>query len=169
VRSRERLAELIAKSGLSQTEVARRMGESKNWVNNRLTGYVEIKADEIPRFAAALGVSPCAFFEEVQPQPATVRLDSESIERIGEAMARQRVELAPESIERIAVELAHAVAPATAEAVVRRLRESQTSRAREIARRQTAKLARRWEELNEDEQTAFWEWLEGQKEAPVDR
>ncbi|MHB0870068.1 MAG: helix-turn-helix domain-containing protein [Chloroflexota bacterium] len=61
---RDRLASLVEESGLSQAEIARRIGESASWVNHRLIGRTDIKADDIPKLASALGVSPCAFFEE---------------------------------------------------------------------------------------------------------
>lgn len=172
---RERLEALIRERGISQVRLARLMGEGENWVNNRIRGVTPIKADEIPRFAAALGVSPCAFFEEVKPAPTTVRLDNESIERIGEAVSRRPVELAPESVERIAVELAHRVAPATAEAVARKLQQKAEQpepalrpqvqeRVERIVRRKVAEFARRWEDLTEEEQAGFWEWLDQQRE-----
>lgn len=65
---RERLRDLIkSRMGNNQSELARRIGEHPNWVNYRLTGTTAIKADELPRLAAGLGVSPCAFFEQVSP------------------------------------------------------------------------------------------------------
>ncbi|MBI2317694.1 MAG: helix-turn-helix transcriptional regulator [Chloroflexi bacterium] len=48
---------------MSASELARRLGEHRNWVIDRLTGRVQIKADEVPRFAKVLGVAPSAFFE----------------------------------------------------------------------------------------------------------
>lgn len=56
---RERLAAVIRQSGVSQAEVARRIGEERTWVNNRLTGYSALKLDELALFAHALGKSPC--------------------------------------------------------------------------------------------------------------
>lgn len=63
---RERLADLMRTTGqTNQSELARRLDppESPTWINNRLTGYSAIKADEIPRLARALGVPCSAFFE----------------------------------------------------------------------------------------------------------
>lgn len=63
--AKERLAELMQETGLTnQSELARRLEppEAPTWINNRLTGYSVIKADEIPRLAFALGVPCSAFF-----------------------------------------------------------------------------------------------------------
>jgi transcriptional regulator with XRE-family HTH domain len=64
VQVRERVRKLIEDRGMKQTAVARRMGEQQSWLNNRLTGYTEIKADEIERIADALRVSPCALVDD---------------------------------------------------------------------------------------------------------
>ncbi|MEA2641786.1 MAG: hypothetical protein QOF51_3180 [Chloroflexota bacterium] len=61
---RDRLRDLVAASGLSQAEIARRLGEEREWVNNRLRGKVQLAAEDLPRFAAILGVGPAIFFEE---------------------------------------------------------------------------------------------------------
>ncbi len=71
--SSERLVQLIGdKIGHhrgAKAELSRRLGEKDDhWVSDRITKKTAIKADELPRIAAALGVSPCAFFEE---RPAT--------------------------------------------------------------------------------------------------
>lgn len=60
---RDRLVVLLRERGMSQAELARRIGEDKQFVNNRVTGVVAIKADELPRFARALGKSCTAFFD----------------------------------------------------------------------------------------------------------
>lgn len=41
----------------NQSELARRMGRDQRWVNNLLLGKREMKARDLPLFAAALGVS----------------------------------------------------------------------------------------------------------------
>jgi transcriptional regulator with XRE-family HTH domain len=50
---------------MSQAQLARRMGEQPQWVNRRLNpkpgNQSTIEADELPRFARALGV-PCSVF-----------------------------------------------------------------------------------------------------------
>lgn len=63
----QRLAQLIEGSGMTQTAVARRLHLSLNWLSNRTRGITPIKADEIPRLAAVLGVRPADFFEEAAP------------------------------------------------------------------------------------------------------
>lgn len=61
---RERLKALIdEKCRGNQSELARRIGEHPNWVNWRVNGTTQIKADELPKIAEALGCSPCDFFE----------------------------------------------------------------------------------------------------------
>jgi transcriptional regulator with XRE-family HTH domain len=67
VSARERLAELVRLSGMSQTEVARRCGESPYWLNKRLQGKADIKADDLPRIARALRISPADFFTAGNP------------------------------------------------------------------------------------------------------
>ena len=52
----QRLSQMVSDSGIPQAEIARRIGEHRNWVNNRVNGAVDLRADELPRFAAALGV-----------------------------------------------------------------------------------------------------------------
>lgn len=69
VSTRERLVQLIATQiGThrgAQAELSRRLGEKDDhWVSDRLIGKAHMKADELPRLAAALGVSPCEFFQE---------------------------------------------------------------------------------------------------------
>src|SRR5581483_1240357 len=66
----EKLVSLIRESGMTQAEIARRIGEDHTWVNSRVRGFTEIKADDLPRFAMALGVAPRAFFEaDVTQEP----------------------------------------------------------------------------------------------------
>lgn len=60
------LRDLIEERGWSASELARRLGEHRNWVIDRVTGRVQIKADELPRFAAVLGVPPSTFFQPVR-------------------------------------------------------------------------------------------------------
>lgn len=67
VGTKERLRQLMQETGLTnQSELARRLHppEKPTWINNRLSGYAEIKADEIPRIARALGVPCWRFFED---------------------------------------------------------------------------------------------------------
>lgn len=84
--TKEQLARLMKQKSLTnQSELARRLEppEAPTWIGNRLSGYSQIKADEIPRLAKALGVSCHSFFqdsdcpEEVRPSAATSNLSSE--------------------------------------------------------------------------------------------
>lgn len=52
---------------MTQTSLARKLGEEVGWVNDRVRGKVQIKADELPGIAKVLGVSPCDFFEDSHP------------------------------------------------------------------------------------------------------
>lgn len=61
---RERLGQLLEREGVNRSELARRLGEHRNWVNNRMSGLVEIKADELTRIAEALSIDPSEFFSE---------------------------------------------------------------------------------------------------------
>lgn len=54
---RKRLQLLIKVAGWTQGEIARRLGEPTYWVNDRIKGRVEIKADELRRFADAFGIN----------------------------------------------------------------------------------------------------------------
>lgn len=62
--TRERVKRIINERGMTQTTLARRMNEEVDWINTRLTGRVQIKADELPKIAAALRVSTCALVDD---------------------------------------------------------------------------------------------------------
>jgi transcriptional regulator with XRE-family HTH domain len=96
VQVRERVRKLIEDRGMKQIAVARRMGEQQSWLNNRLTGYTEIKADEIERIAEALRVSPCALVD-----------DREMTRAIESSTHRRHADPGPDQAEgeRIAMEL----------------------------------------------------------------
>jgi transcriptional regulator with XRE-family HTH domain len=68
--TRKRLAEILDKKRWTPSDLAHELGEHPHWVRDRLIGRIQIKADELPRIAEALGESPCAFFEEAQPSVA---------------------------------------------------------------------------------------------------
>lgn len=63
---RVRLRQLIRASGISQKVIAARCGQSEAWLSKRLSDrrLAEIKADELPLLARALGVPISAFFED---------------------------------------------------------------------------------------------------------
>jgi len=67
---REQLSQLVRESGMTKAEIARRVGEDPTWVNSRVRGSTEVKGDDIPRLASALGVSARAFFESTADAPA---------------------------------------------------------------------------------------------------
>lgn len=60
----ERLVQFIADAGGNQTALAKRMGQTLKWLNNRALGVTPIKADELPLLAAALGKRIHDFYEE---------------------------------------------------------------------------------------------------------
>ena len=65
--AKERLTYILDRKGWNQSRLSRALGEpDRHWVNNRLLGKSAIKADEIPRLAAALDV-PCSAFFEGEP------------------------------------------------------------------------------------------------------
>jgi transcriptional regulator with XRE-family HTH domain len=86
---RERLIELIAESGMSQAEIARRIGEDRAWVNTRLRGVTDIKGDDVPRIARALRVSERAFFEPA-PEPRLENSRSELVRERLRLLLRQK-------------------------------------------------------------------------------
>lgn len=53
-----RIAALVDESGLSQSEVARRLGMNRSAFHDRLRGRTRWSADELPALAAALGKHP---------------------------------------------------------------------------------------------------------------
>ena len=61
---RVRLGRTIKQSRLSQAEVGRRIGEDRDWVNNRVLGKVQIQAEDMAKFAKALGVSVAVLYGE---------------------------------------------------------------------------------------------------------
>lgn len=64
---RERLGELIRYSGMSQAEIGRRIGEDRQWVNNRVLGKAGLEADDLLRLAEALNIDPAEFFRTGNP------------------------------------------------------------------------------------------------------
>lgn len=49
---------------MTQTALARKIDEHVDWVNTRIRGTVQIKADELPLLAKALNISPCSLLED---------------------------------------------------------------------------------------------------------
>jgi hypothetical protein len=64
--------------------LARRLGKHRVWVHYRIKGATEIKADEIPMLAEALGVPAHAFFEQA-PIDIAAPLPAPSNEPLAEA------------------------------------------------------------------------------------
>lgn len=104
--ARTRLKQLIARSGLTQAEIARRLDEHSMWVSNRCRGHSEILADDIPRLADAMNISPIEFFEDrgmVKPEmewlarrAATVA--TTGMQQAAETAARKAADAAVESV-----------------------------------------------------------------------
>jgi transcriptional regulator with XRE-family HTH domain len=107
----DRVRQIIENQGLKRGAVARRLGVSKWWLSARLTGRTQLVADDLPRLAMVLGVSPCAFFEE----SASVGQDliasgsddlgpvgiGPSAAALGESWAEAIFELSPADYERL--------------------------------------------------------------------
>jgi len=142
--ARDRLAQLIAEQiGThrgAQSELSRRLGEKDDhWVSDRMTNKAQIKADELPRIAEALGKSPCAFFEEVKPAVA---------DRLYQAVVgvlRQSGDIPAES-------------PAKPKPAL-----GSPEYKRRQAMNMTARLARSFAELPGEEQEAVWAIVEERK------
>ena len=66
----EQLKRIRESQGLTQEEIGERLGFAGATIGRYENGHRQMRADELPRFAAALGVSPCAFFEERAPTAA---------------------------------------------------------------------------------------------------
>jgi transcriptional regulator with XRE-family HTH domain len=97
---RERLRELIAqKVGGNQSELARRIGEHPNWVNYRLTGTTAIKADELPRLAAGLGIDVCTFFEEATHEQGAESLTASTGQRIARRALERLLDIPDEDLD----------------------------------------------------------------------
>jgi transcriptional regulator with XRE-family HTH domain len=60
----ERLRILRKRAGLTQVELGSRLGVTGATISGYETGDHHFIADELPRFAEALNVHPCDFFEE---------------------------------------------------------------------------------------------------------
>ncbi len=86
---REQLSQLVRESGMTKAEIARRIGEDPTWVNSRVRGSTEVKGDDIPRLASALGVSARAFFEPTPATPASTT-DSRLVRDRLRELLRQR-------------------------------------------------------------------------------
>jgi len=57
IRVAEEVRVAMARKRVNQSELARRIGVSIPWVNDRLNGATEIKVNDLPRIATALGVT----------------------------------------------------------------------------------------------------------------
>ena len=153
--AREKLAELVAASGMSQAEIARRVGEHTTWVNNRLRGTADVKADDVPRLARALGVQPAAFFEPAAIPPgasaerAALEADTALAGAVSEAVLRVLGELHPDdraALSELAARLAAARPPAGRDL------DAGTHREASISENAARYLTRAWDELPEEEQ-----------------
>lgn len=156
VRARDRLAQLIAASGMSQAEVARRVGEHPTWVNNRLRGVADIKADDVPRLAAALGVPAAAFFEEPSP-PSDA--DQRALADVLSRLVLRLIQELPAGDRATLLGSAGSQPKPTEQAGTARREELH----RDIAVRATRRLARSWEDLPEEEQQLIWEMIEARR------
>ena len=160
--ARERLAELIAASGMTQAEVARRVGEPTTWVNNRLRAVADIKADDVPRLARALGVPTSAFFEPAsEPGSSTERAlrgNPAFMERLSSALLRSLADLPSDDRAQL-----WSLAGRLSEERDQPAEGERGSVKKAIAERTTRYLARMWEDLPADEQEFIWEMIEARK------
>jgi transcriptional regulator with XRE-family HTH domain len=85
---RERIRAAIYQQGTTQAAIARALDEPEYWVSDRLTGRVKLLADELPRFAQALGCSPCDFFPPTES--LLIASEDETLERLEGSLAAIR-------------------------------------------------------------------------------
>jgi transcriptional regulator with XRE-family HTH domain len=89
---RERLNLLIKDRGMTQIALARRLGPDSSWddwVGDRLRGRTQIKADELPMLATALGVHPCFLLTGDEIASAPSREDREPLDLDAERLYRR--------------------------------------------------------------------------------
>ena len=65
---------LLARTGISAAELARRVGHSRNWVSGRTTGTYPITADDAIKIAQALGSSIADLLDAPPSMPYLTRL-----------------------------------------------------------------------------------------------
>ncbi len=93
----ERFRLLAESSGISQSEIGRRLGQSPSWVNDRLKGRTQVSGDEVAQLAAAMGVPIAAFYADAEsPDPQgelryavarVLRRDPETVGPMGIALS----------------------------------------------------------------------------------
>lgn len=93
---RERIRDMIQSRGLKDVAVAARVGMNKNWISTRLTGSVQILAEELHLFATALDVDPCVFLHDEPPQHAEDELIPATIGQRLSGRVLSRLEHIPE-------------------------------------------------------------------------
>jgi transcriptional regulator with XRE-family HTH domain len=89
----QRLIELlrakIRDSGLSQREVARRLGSQADYVSQLLRGNLDLKLRQVYEILSVVGIPPAAFFAELHPVLALEGARPEGDES-GTAASRQQ-------------------------------------------------------------------------------
>lgn len=105
---RERIEAVLGQKGWTGSELARRLGEHRNWVNYRLSGRTVIKADELSVIAAAMEIDPCELIPDesrtVQPEPSrdvSVSIVGERTGRMLEDFLALEMGLAPEHVQAV--------------------------------------------------------------------
>ncbi len=162
-----RLRQIRLEKGIKLTALARRLSISHPAVSQWESGESRIDADQLPRIAEALGVSPCAFFEE---EPAAVE---PAVEQAAKIAAREAVEDAEARMREIVREELRA---AMAELLPREQETSGGPRVAEEGEPYKPSLAevwargrvRQWEKLSEAKQRRILEILE-EPEGAADR
>lgn len=69
---REIHAEMI-RQGLTQEDLAERLGRSQQWVSRRITGRTPVDAADVEQIAAALGVPLTRLLPHAEPTPGVTR------------------------------------------------------------------------------------------------
>lgn len=88
-----RLAELLVGPG-QQSDLARKLGETRQRVNNWVRGISDVPADEVPNIAAALGLTICDLYGVEEGHTGTGKTTA-LLARIAEYLATdpERVEV----------------------------------------------------------------------------
>lgn len=66
---RERITELRMKQGISESKMSGDLGHNKNYIQHIVSGKSNPSVQELLYIIDYLGVSPCLFFDEGNPQP----------------------------------------------------------------------------------------------------
>jgi len=70
---RQRITELRMKKGVSEYQMSKDMGHSRNYIRNITSGQSLPSMGEFLYMCDYLGITPCAFFDEQMENPALLQ------------------------------------------------------------------------------------------------